>query len=55
MDVSMFALCCVPGAVLAAMLGIGDAAFNMLVKCCKPLRDWIENQVEEMEEWRDEE
>ena len=46
MDVSMLILCMVPACVLCAMLGIGDAALEVLYDHCKPLRDRIDKQVE---------
>ena len=46
MDVSMLILCMVPACVLCAMLGIGGA-FELLCEHYKPLRDWIDKQVEE--------
>ena len=45
-DIAMLMLCMVPACVLCAMLGIGDAALEVLYDHCKPLRDRIDKQVE---------
>lgn len=55
MDVSMLMLSLVPACVLCAMLGIGGGVFELLCEYCKPLRDWIDDQVKNMETGRNEE